>query len=151
MTARIRAMAAADAEAVADLAAQLGYPTDPDAMAVRIGQVGSIGDRVALLVAVDDADRPLAWTHVELRDTLVAEPAAQLIALVVGDGARNMGVGRDLLAAAETWAAGHGSRALLVATRVTRNDAHRFYRREGYALNKTSHVFEKPLRVMDQP
>ena len=32
-----------------------------------------------------------------------------------------------------------------MATRVTRNDAHRFYRREGYALNKTSHFFEKPL------
>ena len=150
MTARIRAMAAADAEAVADLAAQLGYPTDPAAMAERIGQVGSIGDRVALLVAVDDADRPLGWTHVELRDTLVAEPAAQLMALVVGDGARNRGIGRDLLTAAETWAAGRGSRTLMVATRVTRNDAHRFYRREGFALNKTSHIFEKPLHGTDR-
>ena len=69
MTARIRAMAAADAEAVAELATQLGYPTDPHAMAERISHVGSIGDRVALLVAVDGADQPLGWTHVEQRDT----------------------------------------------------------------------------------
>ncbi len=150
MTTRIRAMVAADAAAVADLAAQLGYPTDVAAMGERIGQVGSIGDRVALLVAVDDTDRPLGWAHVELRDTLVAAPAAQLMALVVGDGDRNKGIGRDLLTAAETWAAGHGSRTVQVATRVTRNDAHRFYRREGFALNKTSHIFEKPLHGADR-
>jgi GNAT superfamily N-acetyltransferase len=144
-------MAAADAQAVAELATQLGYPTDPQAMAERIGHVVSTGDRVALLVAVDDADKPLGWTHVEQRDTLVAEQAAQLMALVVGDGARNGGIGRDLLAAAEAWAAGRGSRTLLVATRVTRNDAHRFYRRAGFALNKTSHIFEKPLHTTRRP
>ena len=73
------------------------------------------------------------------------------MALVVGDGARNGGIGGDLLAAAESWAAGRGSRTLLVATRVTRNDAHRFYRRAGFALNKTSHVFEKPLDTTHRP
>jgi GNAT superfamily N-acetyltransferase len=127
------------------MATQLGYPTAEPDIARRIGQVGAAGDRATLLVAVDDDDRPVGWAHVELRSTLVAEPAAQLMALVVGDGARNRGIGRELLAAAERWAVAHGSQALLVATRVTRTDAHRFYRREGYALNKTSHIFEKPL------
>jgi len=147
VTARVRAMAVLDAAAVADLATQLGYPTAEPDMARRIGQVATPGDRAALLVAVDDEDRPLGWAHVELRQTLVAEPAAQLMALVVGDGARNRGLGRDLLAAVEAWAIARGSQTLLVATRVTRTDAHRFYRREGFALNKTSHIFEKPLRA----
>jgi hypothetical protein len=33
----------------------------------------------------------------------------------------------------------------VVATRVTREDAHRFYQRAGYELDKTSHIFGKPL------
>ena len=74
-----------------------------------------------------------------------APAAAQLMALVVGDGSRNRGVGKDLIHAAESWAAAHGCHTLMVATRVTREDAHRFYRREGYVLDKTSHIFEKPL------
>jgi len=34
---------------------------------------------------------------------------------------------------------------MLVGTRVTRQRAHRFYEREGYAVAKTSHFFEKEL------
>jgi GNAT superfamily N-acetyltransferase len=67
------------------------------------------------------------------------------MALVVADGSRNRGVGRDLLVAAEQWASDRGCERLMVATRITREDAHRFYRREGYELDKTSHIFEKPL------
>jgi GNAT superfamily N-acetyltransferase len=67
------------------------------------------------------------------------------MALIVADGARDRGVGRDLLRAAEAWARDRGCEALMVATRVTRTDAHRFYRREGYDLDKTSHIFLKPL------
>ena len=32
----------------------------------------------------------------------------------------------------------------MVATRVTRERAHQFYLREGFSLDKTSHIFEKP-------
>jgi hypothetical protein len=34
---------------------------------------------------------------------------------------------------------------MIVGTRVTRERAHRFYQREGYALQKTSHFFDKAL------
>lgn len=141
----IRRMAPSDAEAVAEQAGQLGYPTAPEAIAERMARITAHAEADALLVAVDEADRPMGWAHVEVRDTLVAPHAAQLMALVVADGARNRGVGRDLLAAAETWASERGCERLLVATRVTREDAHRFYRREGYEIDKTSHIFEKPL------
>ena len=145
MTVRIRPMVAGDAPSVAELGTQLGYPAQPADIVARMERLASAGDAVALLVAVGANDRAVAWAHVELRNTLVAPPAAQLMALVVADDARNRGVGRALLQATETWALDHGCATLLVATRVTRTQAHRFYRREGYALNKTSHIFEKGL------
>lgn len=136
-----------DATAVAALAGQLGYPTTPDQIRQRHAVLAAAPDRGAVLVAVDAGSRAevIGWAHVELRDTLVAPATAQLMALVVADGARDRGVGRDLLRTAEAWARDHGCEALMVATRVTRTDAHRFYRREGYDLDKTSHIFLKPL------
>jgi hypothetical protein len=34
---------------------------------------------------------------------------------------------------------------MVVRSRITRERAHGFYERHGYATVKTSHVFEKPL------
>ena len=138
-------MVAGDAPSVAELATQLGYPARPDDIVVRLTRLARAGDAVALLVAVGSDDRAVAWAHVELRDTLVAPPAAQLMALVVAEDTRNRGVGRQLVEAVETWALDRGCVTLLVATRVTRTAAHRFYRRAGYTLNKTSYIFEKAL------
>jgi GNAT superfamily N-acetyltransferase len=67
------------------------------------------------------------------------------MALVVDERARGAGVGRELVASAEAWAVARGCRRLTVATRITRERAHRFYLREGFSLDKTSHVFQKPL------
>lgn len=140
-------MAVEDSTAVAALAGQLGYPTTPDQIRHRHAVLAAAPDRGAVLVAVEPGASPevVGWAHVELRDTLVAPATAQLMGLIVADGARDRGVGRDLLRAAEAWAAGRGCEAVIVATRVTRTEAHRFYRREGYGLDKTSHIFLKSL------
>ncbi len=65
--------------------------------------------------------------------------------LVVDDEHRSAGIGGALLEAAEAWALDRGCADLLVATRVTRERAHGFYRRHGYALLKTSHCFSRRL------
>lgn len=140
----IRAPHDDDAPVLADLATQLGYPVAADELRERLAVVAA-NDHAAVFVAGDPTDRPIGWIHVELKRTLVAPLTAQVMGLVVDEGARNSGVGRDLLVAAEEWAAARGCRHMLVGTRVTRDGAHRFYTREGYTLQKTSHFFEKPL------
>jgi GNAT superfamily N-acetyltransferase len=99
----------------------------------------------AVLVAAEADDRPVGWIHVEVRHTLVAPLAAQIMGLVVDDTARSRGIGRELLHSAEAWAAARACRRMLVGTRVTRERAHRFYQREGYAVEKTSYFFGKKL------
>ena len=133
-----------DAQALADLATQLGYPSTPQELVERLPHVLEAADS-ALLVATDSRDRPIGWLHVELKRSLVSPLAAQVMGLVVDERRRSAGIGAELLRRAEEWARGRGCRTLLVPTRVTRDDAHRFYRREGYRRLKTSHVFEKEL------
>lgn len=143
-TRAIRPPRGADAASLADLSSQLGYPVSADELAERLAVVGA-NDHAAVRVATDASDRAIGWIHVELKRTLVAPLTAQVMGLVVAEGDRGAGVGRGLLAAAEEWAAARGCRQMLVGTRVTRERAHRFYTREGYTLQKTSHFFEKTL------
>lgn len=141
-TLAIRAPRDADAPALADLSAQLGYPVAVEEMRRRMAAVAA-NENAGVLVATDAADRPIGWVHVELKRTLVAPLTAQIMGLIVDEVARDAGVGKELVAAAEAWALERGCHRMLVGTRVTRERAHRFYAREGYTLQKTSYHFEK--------
>jgi ribosomal protein S18 acetylase RimI-like enzyme len=133
-----------DATALAELSGQLGYPSSAQELEGRLAEVAG-NDHAAVLVATDASDRPIGWVHVELKRTLVAPLTAQIVGLVVDAASRSGGVGRELLRAAEALAADRGCRNMVVGTRVTRERAHRFYVREGYTLQKTSHFLEKGL------
>ena len=144
VTVAIRAPRDRDLEVMADQAGQLGYPVEPDELRRRLAAV-TANDDAAVLVATDPQDRAIGWLHVELKRTLVAPLTAQIMALIVDERARGGGVGRELVAAADAWAVARDCQRLIVATRVTRERAHRFYLREGFSLDKTSHIFERPL------
>lgn len=138
---RVRPMTPADVAVVADLTTQLGYPTSVQETASRLA---ALDDPHAALVAEEDG-RAVGWIHVALATSLVSGFTADIGGLVVDDASRSSGIGAELLAAAETWAREHGASRMVVRSRIARERAHRFYEREGYALIKTSHVFEKSL------
>ena len=96
-------------------------------------------------MVAEDAGNVVAWVHVELRRTLVADQHAQVMALVVDERCRGRGIGAALMAEAERWARKRGANAVRVASRTTREEARRFYERQGYRLTKTSNWFEKEL------
>lgn len=139
----IRDMTRDDAPAVAALAGQLGYPADSDVVASRMDEIVGRPDTAALVAERDG--RVVGWAHVQEKRTIVEVHSAQLMALVVDEECRGEGIGAALVAAAESWAAVRGIGRMLVATRVTRERAHRFYVREDYVVAKTSHIFEKRL------
>lgn len=132
-----------DAPALAGLAGQLGYPTSTEEVTARLPEVAANPE--ALILVAGDGGEVQGWIHVELKRSLLAPLAAQVMGLVVDERWRNAGIGAALLAAGEAWARQRGCLSMLVGTRVTRERAHRFYRRAGYDLLKTSHFFEKRL------
>jgi len=141
--AHIRPVRIEDARSVATLATQLGYPSSEAQLAERIPHVLGLGDAAAMVA--EDAGAVVAWIHVELRRTLVADQEAQVMALVVDERCRGRRIGAALMSEAECWARERGAVKLRVGSRTTREGAHRFYEREGYALAKTSHWFQKDL------
>lgn len=129
----IRLAADTDAEALALLLGELGYPADAAQARQRLECFHGDPRAIALVACRDDQVCGLATVQAYAalnRD----EPSVQLTLLVVSSGLRGSGAGRALVAAAEAWAEGQGARRLVVTTAVHRAGAHVFYERLGYTL-----------------
>lgn len=130
-----------DADAIAALSAQLGYPASVEQMRARLQALGADGRHAVRVAEVDD--RVTGWAAVELRLTLVGGLRCELVGLVVDEARRGAGIGGRLLAEAEHWARAHGCGEMTVRSNVMRRQAHAFYERHGYTRSKSQHVFKR--------
>jgi len=146
----IRPMAAGDAEGVAALSDQLGYPALPADISRRFWDIqGNPDSRV--LVCEGEGGSVLGWLHVFGNHLLESNPDAEVGGLVVADGARGRGVGTALMAAAETWARERGYPVVSVRSNTIRTDAHEFYTRIGYTIVKSQYKFRKEIGSVGRP
>jgi GNAT superfamily N-acetyltransferase len=133
-----------DANEIARLATQLGYPSSAERIRARIERVEAEG-LGRILAAVDERGTVCGWTHVFVAHRIESDAFAEIGGLVVDEGSRNRGIGRLLLEEAEKWATAQGVAVLRVRSNMIRRDAHRFYERAGYSCIKTQGVFDKRL------
>jgi PhnO protein len=139
----IRPITLADAASAAQLSAEFGYPASQETMERRITALQSCPDHAIFLACFDQT--PVGWIDVGIVHHLQSEPYGEIGGFVVSEKYRSTGVGKQLIAHAEAWMRQHGLRRALVRSQISREAAHRFYLREGYARVKTSAVFEKEL------
>jgi GNAT superfamily N-acetyltransferase len=138
-----RQLTAADAEAAADLCGQLGYPNSPEDLRERIEETSRSADRVAFAAVLDG--QIVGWIDAAVERHLQSLACAVIGGLVVRDGTRGLGIGRRLCLEVEDWARSQSIPVVRVRSQIKREDAHRFYLRDGYSKVKTSLVFEKRL------
>jgi GNAT superfamily N-acetyltransferase len=130
-----------DAQAIAELSGQLGYPATADLILERLAFARQLGGHT-LFVAEKDG-RVLAWMDLSISHHIQSGAYVEIGGLVVASDARGLGIGARLVHAAEAWARSQGIGTVLVRSQIAREDAHRFYLREGYERTKTSAVFQK--------
>jgi GNAT superfamily N-acetyltransferase len=130
-----------DAPAIAELAGELGYAVEPAEIGRRLGSLDP-GDEVWV---GETGGLVVAWIHVGERRGLVSAPRAEILGLVVAEAYRGRGIGRLLVASAETWAAARGLGSVLVRSALHRDEAHAFYAKLGYRETKRQAVFVKDL------
>jgi GNAT superfamily N-acetyltransferase len=142
---RIRPARLKDAQGLAPLCGQLGYPSTPEEVLARLRRI--LADPLqAVYVAEIPGRRLVGWIHIFPHVTVESDPCAELGGLVVEEGQRSRGLGGRLMEQAERWARERGYRALTLRSNVLRARAHAFYERLGYASPKSQRVFSKPLR-----
>ncbi len=139
----IRQIELADAESAGELSGHLGYPASADVMRRRIEALAGRTDHVVFVATLDGS--VVGWIDVGLVQHLQGEPYGEIGGLVVSTGHRSLGIGKQLVARAEAWVREQGVPQMLVRSQIKREDAHRFYLREGYARTKTSAVFTKSI------
>jgi len=138
---RIRRATLDDTEALRVLIGQLGYPPDPEVLRRRLAGYLNAPDLNVLVAELDGQVFGVASGGAQR--ILAYDGSYELGILVVHEGVRSRGVGKALLAAFEQWAVGNGARSIRLGSRDWRVDAHRFYQREGYQLDKVHHILRK--------
>lgn len=138
----IRDARLSDAQSLAALVGQLGYPTSGEAIVGRLKRLlSSEADRI-VVAEVGGEVVGLACLHTS-HSVAYDEPAAKLSAIVVDELHRRRGVGEALVQEMEREAKRRRCCLILLTTATHRDDAHAFYERIGF--EETGRRFAKPL------
>lgn len=140
----VRLVRRADADALARLSKELGYPSSTADMRIRLGATLAHPDH-AVYVAEHPDLGIVGWIHVFAALRLESGAFAEIGGLVVSEGQRKSGVGRALVEKGEDWSWERGLQMLRVRTDSKRTGAHLFYRNLGFREIKSQHVFAKTL------
>ena len=135
----VRDATAADAPALAPLLGELGYPAAADALASRMQRMLARDDQRVFVAERDGRALGLLALHV-FPVLAYDRDLAMIMALVVTESARGLGVGRALIERAEAVAKSLGASRLMVTTHVRRADAHAFYERLGFEFTGRRYV-----------
>ena len=138
----IREAMISDAEEVAELITELGYPTTSQAMRERLSRILTDPGYATFVAEMDGqvvgvAGAALSWYYE--KDGLYS----RLTVLAVSSTARGLGLGRQLVQVVESWSAAKGAFEVFVNSGLHRVEAHVFYERCGYA--RTGFRFVKQI------
>jgi GNAT superfamily N-acetyltransferase len=143
---KIRKARRGDAERIAQLSGELGYPASAAQIAVRLRQLTPVSKHAVFVAESPEAGTGVVgWVHVSVSHLLESDARAEVNGLIVADGQRSAGAGAKLLEAAESWARHRGCQGMNVRSNVIRERAHKFYERQGYEHYKTQKAFRKLL------
>jgi GNAT superfamily N-acetyltransferase len=140
----IRPAQEADCARIAELAGQLTYPSTPEEITQRLGEMKGSAHH-AVFVAELETGEIAGWIAVFVYRTVEADARAEVSGLVVDERFRSQRIGERLLARSEEWARERGCNVIGLRSNVIRKRAHAFYERHGYTHIKTQKSFRKTL------
>ena len=140
----LRNALATDADRIAKLSEELGYPVDSEVIRRRLERLLARAEHI-VLVAESQTNGVVGWIHAAEHDILETGRFCEILGLVVAAGQRGEGVGRRLVERIEGWATERQLQHVSVRSNVTRSESHPFYERLGYARVKTQHAYRKRI------
>ncbi len=144
----VRRAASSDAAQISACLLELGYGTSPELVSQKLALladseydvvfVAEDSVRTGLLGVVSAHVFSLFHAHGQI---------TRVTSLAVRSEARGKGVGRNLMAAVETWSWVAGARRVEVTSGDHRPDAHTFYQAIGYSLDERRFIKHAPARA----
>lgn len=140
----IRKMELGDLEVVSSLALELGYRADVQELRDRFLLLSRSSDH-SFFVSESNGDGIVGWIHAHTHQTLLTNARVEIAAIVVAENFRGKGVGKALIQEVEKWSREKSVQKLRLGSRIQRTDAHQFYQRLGFGIEKTWHIFTKEI------
>jgi GNAT superfamily N-acetyltransferase len=137
----IRDAEESDLEQLTALMTDLGYPTTTEEFTVRFHNISAHPDYRTIVAALDDELVGMAG----LSKNIYYENNGmymRILAFVVKQSRRELGIGRLLIKASEDWAIEEGLQTVVIGSgnRLEREAAHAFYQKMGYAIKSSGFV-----------
>lgn len=96
-----------------------------------------------IILVAQQNNEVIGFIHGSPYELLYSDSIINILAFVVKEEYRNIGVGSVLLKSLEDWAKEKGYFGIRLVTRFERIDAHRFYQKHGYINRKNQKNFIK--------
>lgn len=135
-----------DSAQIAELATQLGYPSNPSETARRLGEIQRSSES-CIFVAQLGGGEIAGWIGMFVFRSIADEPRVEISGFVVDEAIRSQGIGAQLLERAEQWAREKGYSLITLRCNAIRDRAHAFYERHGYQHTKTQKAFRKIMEA----
>jgi ribosomal protein S18 acetylase RimI-like enzyme len=141
-TVTVRAAASSDAERLAALLTEEGYPAGASDLAVRIERFSNPQSRVLVAEAGGEVLGFIAFHLLPRFET--DERFARIVALVVDPGVRERGIGRLLMTEVEVAAKADGASFLEITAGHHRPDARKLFESLGYDAGVAAYQRKRP-------
>ncbi|QIK95261.1 GNAT family N-acetyltransferase [Sphingomonas sp. HDW15A] len=130
-----------DADRLVELIAELGFKVDESGVAERLRVLAANGEPV---IVAEDQGRLVGMLDWHVMPTIHRpRPVGRIVALVVGETSRGIGIGTALVREAEGRMRARGCEKMEVTSNLRLDRAHSFYER--YGLERSSYRFAKEL------
>jgi GNAT superfamily N-acetyltransferase len=139
----IREIKGEDAEMVAALCGQLGYPMSIDQTLKNINAVISNADHCAFVALIDK--NIIGWIGVSYSVQIEIPAYCEIHGLVVDDNHHNSGIGKMLIEYVKLWAKQKGTNKIGVHCNTKRTETHKFYEHLGFKEIKQQKVYEMDI------
>jgi predicted N-acetyltransferase YhbS len=139
---KIRAAKPADAEAIAHLSRELGYPSELKTIRERLRRILGRDDQRVVVAEVPNGG-VCGWLQAHSSVAVESGLRVEIVGLIVSEKMRRRGVGRGLVAQAETWAAEISAETVVVRSNAKRVESKVFYPSLGFLPSKTQVVYRK--------
>jgi len=130
-----------DVEELTSLMTDLGYPATLEEFKIRFEKISAHPDYRTIVALIDNEMVGMAGLSKNIFYEMNGN-YMRILAFVVKQSSRKLGIGKLLIEAAEEWAKEQGLHTVVISSgnRAERDAAHVFYQKMGYAIKSSGFV-----------
>lgn len=119
----------------------LGYDYDLHKQKNNLESV--LNDKTQVIFVAVLGNKVVGYIHLTSYDVIYTDTYKNCLGLAVDDDYKRMGIGSALLKQGEMWAKENGAIGIRLCSGIERENAHKFYKSQGYIENKLQKNLKK--------